>query len=145
MKMKHGLDQKIVAFVVPHICELIAPQPLNVCIKDCEHLSQLEFADSYDDSPLKVDILIGSNYYWDLMMGEIHRGITGPVAINTRLGWVLSGPGPPLSADLSTTSLITVHTLAIGTESCNDHDNQSIAFLLGIGVIRNRKGGEMNS
>ena len=143
MKMKHGLDQKIVPFVVPHICEPIAPQPLNVCIKDCEHLSQLEFADSYDDSPLKVDILIGSDYYWDLklMMGEIQRGITGPVAINTRLRWVLSGPGPPLSADLSTTSLITVHTLAIGTESCNDHDltNQLRSFWelesLGIGKV----------
>ena len=49
MKMKHGLDQMMVAFVVPRICEPIAPQPLNVCIKDCEHLSKLEFADSYDD------------------------------------------------------------------------------------------------
>ena len=141
MKMKHGLDQKIVAFVVPHICEPIAPQPLNVCIKDCEHLSQLEFADSYDDSPLKIDILIGSDYYWDLMMGEIQRGNTGPVAINTRLGWVLSGPGSPPLADLSTTSLITVHTLTVGTESFNDHNltNQLRSFWelesLGIGKV----------
>ena len=50
------------------------------------------------------------------MTGEIHRGNTGPVAINTKLGWVLSGSGPPISANLSATSLITVHTLAIGAE-----------------------------
>ena len=122
MKMKHGLDQEIVAFVVPHICEPIAPQPLNACIKDYEHLSQLEFADSYGDLPLQVDILIGSDYYWELMTGEIHRSNTGPVAINTKLGWVLSGPGQPISASLSATSLITVHTLAIGAESFNNDD-----------------------
>ena len=67
MKMKHGLNQEIIAVVVPHTCEPIAPQPLNVCIQDCEHLSQLEFADSYDDLPLRVHILIGSDYYWELM------------------------------------------------------------------------------
>ena len=36
------------------------------------------------------DILIGSEYYWDLVTGETKRGKDGPVAVQTRLGWVLS-------------------------------------------------------
>ena len=34
---------------------------------------------------IQSHILIGSDYYWDLMIGEIQRGNTSPVAINTRL------------------------------------------------------------
>ena len=36
-----------------------------------------------------IDILIGSHY--DIVMGEIVRGESGPVAINSKFGWVLSG------------------------------------------------------
>jgi len=39
-----------------------------------------------------VDILIGSDQYWQLVTGEVRRGEGGPTALHTRLGWVLSGP-----------------------------------------------------
>ena len=123
MKTRDGSNQEILAFVVPHICEPIAPQSLNICVKDYEHLSRLELADSYDNMALEVDVLIGSDYYWELVTGEIERGDAGPVAVNTKLGWILSGPGPPpVSTDLSATSLITVHTLAISAEPSSDND-----------------------
>ena len=38
------------------------------------------------------DIHIGCDQYWNLVTGEVRRGEKGPTAINTRLGWVLSGP-----------------------------------------------------
>lgn len=41
---------------------------------------------------VEVDLLIDSDVYWDIVTGEIIRGASGPVAINTKLGWVLSGP-----------------------------------------------------
>ena len=39
-----------------------------------------------------IRMLIGSDFYWQLTTREIIRGQTGPIAINTKLGWVLSGP-----------------------------------------------------
>ena len=45
MKMKHGSDQEFKMLVVPQICEPISPQPLSICVENCEHLSQLELAD----------------------------------------------------------------------------------------------------
>lgn len=39
-----------------------------------------------------IDILIGSDFYWQFMMGEIWFGMYGGlVVINIYLGWVLLG------------------------------------------------------
>ena len=57
------------------------------------HLSGLEFADELGNGQEPhVDILVGSDHYWDLITGRVWRGSDGPVAIDTKLGWVLSGP-----------------------------------------------------
>ena len=40
----------------------------------------------------EVDLLIGSDFYWDFVSGEMRRGDKGPVAAKTTLGWILSGP-----------------------------------------------------
>lgn len=63
-------------------------------------------------SQLDVDILIGSDQYWDLVTGETRRGHAGPVAINTALGWVLSGPATQSDQIQSSTSLFT-HVLRV--------------------------------
>ncbi len=42
---------------------------------------------------LEIDVLIGSNFLWNFQGDGIIRGETNePVAIQTKLGWVLSGP-----------------------------------------------------
>ncbi len=42
---------------------------------------------------MPINILIGSDYYWQFITGETRRGRNGgPVAVKTHLGWVLSGP-----------------------------------------------------
>ena len=44
---------------------------------------------------LMMKNLIGSDYYWSVVTGETVRGgVDGPVAVHTRLGWILSGPIP---------------------------------------------------
>ena len=45
-----------------------------------------------DNSDSEVGILIGSNHYGALTTGRIRQGKAGPVAIETKLGRVLSGP-----------------------------------------------------
>ena len=145
MKTKDDTDKEFVAFVVPHICEPIEAQPITVCVQDCEHLSQLELADSDSDSPAQVDVLIGSDYYWELTTGEIRRGNTGPVAIGTKLGWVLSGPGPSMPTQLSATNLITTHILTVGARPLNDYDlNETLRSFwelesLGIRIVEAEK------
>ena len=96
-------------FVVPIICEPLAGQPISACV---ELLATLDLADISDgSSSLEVDVLIGSDYYWSLVTGEVCRGNGGPIAIQTKLGWVLSGPLSVSGPGHSSVNLITTHVL----------------------------------
>lgn len=90
--------------VVPHICDPVRTQPIDLTKTMYEHLSGLQLADScveVEDS--KIDVLIGSDHYWKIVTGTVVRGSDGPTAIETRLGWVLSGPAHGLQESTSLT------------------------------------------
>ena len=79
--------------VVPHICDPVRTCSMDTSSVACGHLSGLELADpGVDGKDLEIDLLIGSDHYWKVVTGRIVRGDNGPTAIETRLGWILSGP-----------------------------------------------------
>ena len=49
-------------------------------------------AGSLDDSCGDIDILIGSDYSWNLVSGETIRGDSGQTAVSSMFAWLLSGP-----------------------------------------------------
>ena len=58
-----------------------------------------------------IDVLIGSDFYWHFVTGNVIRGETGLVAIESKFGWILSGAvkaeRPSSSgSEVSTTNLI---------------------------------------
>ena len=107
-------------FSVAHICDPLTAQPISLCAEMYSHLSKLDLADvSNGETQLEIDVLIGSDYYWELTTGKIRRGQSGPVAIHTRLGWVLSGPTALDRQPTPVTSLITTHALRIDSECCD--------------------------
>ena len=78
--------------VVPHICSPISGQTIELAQVMHEHLIDLPLADSTNrNSELAIDILIGGVFYWKFFSGMLRRGLRGPVAEETSLGWVLSG------------------------------------------------------
>ena len=82
-------------YVVPTICGPLVGQHITTCFENTRQFMGLDFADYSDGrSSLEVDVLIGSDYYWDLVTGSVCRSEGGPTAIHTKLGWVLSGPTP---------------------------------------------------
>ena len=56
-----------------------------------DSISGLDLADNCNSSA-SIDVLLGADVYWTVVTGEVRRADNGPVAIATRLGWVLSGP-----------------------------------------------------
>ena len=93
MKLNGSVTKELIVYAVPHICEPLSSQPVTLCVDKYEHLANLDLADPADENDqMAIDMLIGSDYYWELTTGKIIRGESGPVAIHTRLGWVLSGP-----------------------------------------------------
>ena len=87
-----GSSVEITATGFPTICA-----PLSSSIDASEYpqyLDDLELADldpctssSNNDS---VDILVGADHYWDLVIGNVIHGRNGPTAISSKLGWLLS-------------------------------------------------------
>lgn len=78
----------ISALTFPVIC---SPLPSKVSV-NYPHLDGLELADEPFDAEGSIDILIGCDYYWDFVTGETRQGDEGPIAVNSKLGWLLSGP-----------------------------------------------------
>ena len=84
-------DEVIVisALTSPAVC---SPLCNRVEISNYPHLNGLALAESVDVSSKRIDILIGADHYYDIVIGEVIRGSAGPVAISSKLGWLLSGP-----------------------------------------------------
>ena len=79
--------------VVPKICSALTGQSIELAQVTYEHLIDIELADSTDGkSELRIDVLIGGDFYWNFVTERQIRGGSGPVAVDTILGWVLSGP-----------------------------------------------------
>ena len=119
-KAEGGLNLYVDAYDKPSICAPLSQQKIELAQASYEHLSSLELADSSTGGDgMPIDILIGSDCYWQFMMGEMRFGMYGgPVAINTHLGWVLSGPVYESRQMLveSSTYLSHTHVLRLDTE-----------------------------
>ncbi|XP_065902306.1 uncharacterized protein [Dysidea avara] len=113
LSLRGGGVLKLYFLSVPQICEPLSNQPLSYVAEHHRHLSELDLADyCCTTEPLEVDMLIGLDHYWKLITGKvIHEG-DGPIAMQTRLGWVLSGPVPGLSCQ-TTCNLVSTHLLMV--------------------------------
>ena len=67
-----GFHLELRLLSVPLICSQVSPTPLRFCKEKYPHLKSLDLADSSKER--EPDILIGSDYYWSVVTGEIVRG-----------------------------------------------------------------------
>ena len=103
----------IVACTSPTICSSL---PALVDITKFSHLTDIELADNFTDHEASsIDVLIGSYYYWSVVNGELRKGDSGPVVMNSIFGWLLSGP----IDSLSKTGNFTNQTHVIITDTVN--------------------------
>ena len=93
IRVSGGENLTLEAYVVPEISR-ISNEHVEVVKKDFSHLRDLWFSDiCRTKEELGIDLLIGSDYIWKFQRGQTIRGEPEePVAIETELGYVLSGP-----------------------------------------------------
>ena len=92
------------ALSFPTICSAL---PSSVKLESHPRLSNLELADNFDStSQNQIDILVGSDFYWSLVTGEIFHTDEGLVAVGSKLGWLLSGPVESCTSNTTHTNLI---------------------------------------
>ena len=123
IKTAAGADLFLPFLVVPSICKPITGQPVALAKDTYPHLFGLNLADNSDTvESLGINVLIGADNYWKLATGRVRRGKTGPTAIETVLGWVLSGPVPGIMCEEASTNLISAHALILEASVLQCHD-----------------------
>jgi len=91
LQTKQGKDVEVTALSFQAICS-----PLQIPIQPqlYPHLQELDLADTRVSEHFsdRVDMLIGSDYYWNVVIGDVKCGSGGPTAVSSKFGWLLSGP-----------------------------------------------------
>ena len=83
----------LTAYSIQVICSQICDQPVNFAAEKYEHLQGLQLADNtVSESDPEITILIGSDQIWNFINGSTVRGQSGPIALESKLGYILSGP-----------------------------------------------------
>ena len=126
---KPGCDEIVIisALSSPVIC---SPLPSTVDSQRYSHLNGLTLADSGTNSQEAIDILIGSNFYWNIVTGEVRRGEDGPVVVNSKFGWLLSGPIQSMASLQAIHSNVVITGNFTSPLQCNK-DTKLIAALKG--------------
>ena len=87
-KVKESIDLKVLS--VPFIYMPLKSQPIEIAQREFENLRETDFADTgkyYD-----IDLLIGSDSYWESFTGKTLKGKNNTVtASESNFGWVLNG------------------------------------------------------
>ena len=100
---------------VPETCSPLKNQNIETAAGQYENLLNLDFADcSEGEDSLEVGVLIGLDFYYSFVSGVVKKGTKGPVAIESCLGWMLSGPYNNLNE--TSTNMITTHALHVYCE-----------------------------
>ncbi|XP_068670895.1 uncharacterized protein [Montipora foliosa] len=117
LECQDNLTVFINAYEVELICGPITNQTIEIAQQCYPHLQGLPLADhSRGDEDLEIDVMIGADHYWSVVQNHVVRGeLHGPVAIRTRLGYVLSGPVNAASAN---TQLSTVNVSHVMKTEC---------------------------
>ena len=107
----------IITLAVPLICNPLSDQCVRIEKNQYDHLKYLKLSDSSDSKfNCNISILIGADYYWDFVSGNIRRGNSGPGAVETILGWVLSGTYEFENSISATVNLSSIHVLKISVQ-----------------------------
>ena len=72
----------------PAIC---SPLDSKVDIASYPHLHGLAFADNSNSCRKHVELLLGVDHYYNIVTGEIIRASAGPVAVSSKMDWLLAG------------------------------------------------------
>ena len=91
--VKGNRSVRVKALVVPQICQ-VRKEHLEVVKGEYSHLKDLWLSDVCKSNDLlEIDVLIGTDNLWAFQSGKIVKGKDDePVAVDTCLGWVVSGP-----------------------------------------------------
>ncbi|XP_018396685.1 PREDICTED: uncharacterized protein LOC108774934, partial [Cyphomyrmex costatus] len=108
-QIKPFFDSSFKCSVFAHILPKLTSSILSISVKENSwpHLEGLQLADPEYFSSNPIDILLGADYYGQIIRESIIKGpLRSPIAQLTELGWIISGP---TDSEISSTSTHSFH------------------------------------
>ena len=122
VKSENGIKLYFNGLAVPVICSRLNGQRIDVAREHFDFIKGVNISDTEVGDSREIDILIGSDYYWTVVNGEIQRGTeNGLVAISSKLGWIFSGPIDEGLETITVANLVT-HVMKVEIESNDDNE-----------------------
>lgn len=91
----HGGKLSMEVLIVPTIAAPLSNRTHYEALK-LSYLQGIELVNPMSkDEHFEIAMLIGADYYWDIVENDILRGM-GPTAVKSKLGYLLSGPMPTI-------------------------------------------------
>ena len=124
------------AAVIDKICTPIQGQRVDLAIQEYEHLYGLQLADESCNGEADVELMVGADFFWNIMTGETVHGNRGPVAMRSKFGYVLSGPSivSTFVANQPSTSMMTTALIAESREDALVESLSKLWDLESIGI-----------
>jgi len=117
-----GEQIPVSALIVPSIATPLQ-NTFHTCIKDIPHLQDLTLAHPLTGNEnFEISLLIGADHYWNFIGDHIIRGSNGPIAMQSKLGYLLSGPLPTPQTSFGNQAIL--HVAA----TCQEGEQQQINF-----------------
>ena len=84
---------KVRALDVKCLCNRLEGHDINLDSLKYPKLHQLMFMnDCEHDDDIELGVLIGLDHFWDIVIGNLIRDIQNLVALETKVGYIISGP-----------------------------------------------------
>ena len=133
--VKGANSVRLEAYVVPEIAS-IPNNHVEIARNRYSHLRGLWFSDvNRSQDKLEIDILVGADYLWQFQKdGSIRGKQDEPVAIETELGWVLSGPLAIECGSSDSANIVTVNNVVTQVKESIDSQLDKLWDLDSLGI-----------
>ena len=112
----------VTALGVPIVCGPLCGQQIDLAKDQHPFLHELQLADDGSTTAKSIDLLIGADFYWNIVGSKIKRDDhTGLAAISSKLGWLISGPVKSNTESCSV-NVTSTHVFKIECQASPQHD-----------------------
>ena len=132
---------EIQAIIIEKLCGSMRKIPKGPWLSELKRkgIRLTDDVEQFEGDSGEIDLLIGSDTYWQYVQSRTYRTKEGPVAVKTRLGWTLNGP---VNKTLKTPSLINSMFIKVQNEEYIDSMLKAFWEIESIGIKDSEVGNE---
>lgn len=136
--LDESFSANLQCFVLPSITDKVPCHPVDLSYLNIP--TNVCLADPNFHTPNSIDLIIGSDVFWDLLLLQrIKLGDGKPMLFETKLGWIVSGPLNSGSASLSSYPIMcNFINLTSASMNCNEDIQKQLTRFWQLEEVENK-------